>query len=387
MISYIFPIFLMLYEFALYMSNDMYTPAFPAIANTFLVTEEFVQYTLSAWLLGGAIAQVILGPLSDLYGRRTVLFYGGLLFLLSCLVCVYTNIIEIFMMARFFQGIGVCSMMIAGYACIHETYQDKEAVSILALMSGLSVTAPMIGPLIGGYVVSLYDWRTIFSVIFWMAALCLIGLYFFMPKNKVKAPSLSFDFKKMAKDYWFLLKNKKFIGYCFSFGLFYSALMLWIVASPFLLMTDNGISPKLFGLLQIPIFGAFILATQVVRKLGDRLNFNQFIKMGAWLALLSIMILCCFLYYKNTIFFLILGMAIYAFGFGLLSAPLNRLAFNTASGEKGITASVFYTSMMGTGSFITILFGIFYTGYISYLITMSAIILLGLFKFKNCLKI
>lgn len=386
MISYIFPIFLMLYEFALYMSNDMYTPAFPAIANTFLVSEEFVQYTLSAWLLGGALAQVILGPLSDLRGRRTVLFYGGLLFLLSCLVCIYTNSIGIFILARFFQGIGVCSMMIAGYACIHETYQDKEAVSILALMSGVSVTAPMIGPLIGGYVISSYDWRAIFSAIFAMAALCLLCLYFCMPQDKAKSPLFSFDFKKMISDYWELLKNHKFIGYCFSFGLFYSGLMLWIVASPFLLMIDNGISPKLFGVLQIPIFGAFIIATQLVRKFADKMTFNALIKIGSGIALFSMIILLCNLYLKNMIFCLILGMAFYAFGFGLLSAPLNRLAFNAASGEKGITASVFYTCMMGTGSFITILFGVFYAGYMSYLITFSAIILLGFFNLKKHFK-
>ena len=191
MISYLFPIFLMFYEFSLYMSNDMYTPAFPAIAHTFGVTAEYVQFTLSAWLLGGAIAQIILGPLSDKYGRRVVLFLGGLVFLGSCLICGYTDTITVMIVARFFQGVGVCSMMIAGYACIHETYQDNQAVSILAVMSGVSVTAPMIGPLLGGYILSFYDWRMIFYVIFYLSLSSLILLYFLCQKiNRKKMKSI-----------------------------------------------------------------------------------------------------------------------------------------------------------------------------------------------------
>lgn len=73
----IFPLFLMIYEFILYMSNDMYMPFFPLIANEFGVSDEAVSFTLSAWLIGGAIAQIVLGPLSDRFGRRIVLIWGA----------------------------------------------------------------------------------------------------------------------------------------------------------------------------------------------------------------------------------------------------------------------------------------------------------------------
>jgi MFS family permease len=76
----LFPLFLILYEFSLYLSNDMYLPAFPSIMQEFAVDDSIVQLTLSSWLLGDGLAQLIFGPLSDRVGRRPVIFGGGVVF-------------------------------------------------------------------------------------------------------------------------------------------------------------------------------------------------------------------------------------------------------------------------------------------------------------------
>ena len=90
----IFPFLLMIYELILYMSNDMYMPFFPLIANEFRVSDEAVSSTLSSWLLGGATAQIILGPLSDRFGRKIILMSGGLLFITSCILCILSTSIN-----------------------------------------------------------------------------------------------------------------------------------------------------------------------------------------------------------------------------------------------------------------------------------------------------
>lgn len=202
-----------------------------------------------------------------------------------------------------------------------------------------------------------------------------------MPKDKQKKNEI--NIQTTLKNYLMLIKNKQFIRYSFCFGMLYSGMMLWIATSPFLLMKDYGLSAQSFGLSQIPIFGAFILASFLVKKWSDKKTFNFFIKAGLIGAIIALLTLIFNIAMPNKIVLLILAMAIYAFSFGLACAPLNRMAFNTAAADKGITASAFYTCMMGTGSLITVLFGLFYGNYFSYVIAIFLVILGAIVNFKE----
>jgi len=376
---YVFLFFLMFYEFVVYMSNDMYTPAFPFIAEYFSVHSEAMQLTLSAWLVGGAAAQLILGPLSDSVGRRPVLFGGGAVFLLSCIVCATTTSIYCFILSRFFQGVGVCSMMIAGYACIHATYHDRDAVSILAMMSSVSATAPMIGPLLGGYLIAVCPWQSIFWSIGGLACIAVACLYFFMPQDRPDQ-KVPLNFKGVLSSYYALIKNGKFICGALTLGLLYSGLILWISTSPFILMVENNLDSKQFGLAQVPIFASFVIGAQLVRFLIDRISVEKYIMLGIYGALVSSGVLLL----NVTVPGIILGMMLYALSFGLIAAPLNRKCFNVSQSPKGVTASVFYTCTMTIAAVSTIIFGFVYTGHvISYALAMVVVVGVAVLLFRK----
>jgi multidrug resistance protein len=104
----------------------------------------------------------LVGPLSDRLGRRPILICGMLLFVLATLACALTTDFNLFLAGRFVQGATVCFILVAGYASIHEMYEQKEAIKIISLMNSVTVVAPALGPLIGGLIVTFATWRWTF---------------------------------------------------------------------------------------------------------------------------------------------------------------------------------------------------------------------------------
>ncbi|HLB42056.1 MAG TPA: MFS transporter, partial [Gammaproteobacteria bacterium] len=130
-----FPWWLVVYEIAVYLSMDAYMPALPKIAYAFGVDSHTAQLTAIVWMLGGLLVQLVFGPLSDRYGRRPILLFGGGLYVVSTIVCAFSSDIHTMLIARFFQGMAMPSMFIAGYAAINELFESEKAVKILARMN------------------------------------------------------------------------------------------------------------------------------------------------------------------------------------------------------------------------------------------------------------
>lgn len=375
-----FPIFLMLYEFIAYMSNDMYFPAFPIIAESFAVSDALVQLTFTSWITGAALGQLWLGPLSDRIGRRPVLLWGGMVFLASCIGCSLANNILLMIISRFFQGIGVCSMMVAGYAAIHEMYSGEKAVRLLALMSMLSITAPMIGPLAGGYILTYWQWQAIFWIISALAFFAISGLFFIMPESN-RQPSLSrLTFKTLWQEYRAILVNRKFMLNATIAGLVYGGMILWIAISPFLLMQTYGFTIKEFGFVQLPIFASFMVGSQAVRLLVDKVELKTLLLSGIIVATFGAVSIFTWALLSNEFsLIIIMAMMIYSLGFGITAAPSIHLSLSHNSANKGAATAIFWSCMMSIGAIGTILSSLFYNNHLmSYAIILLLIIIAAL---------
>ncbi|HEY2566745.1 MAG TPA: MFS transporter, partial [Candidatus Aquirickettsiella sp.] len=133
-ITLLFPLSLILYELPLYLSNNLFLPALPEVTKSFHVTNATAQLSIAFWFLGASAFQVILGPLSDHYGRKKILLSGEALFLCVTLLCSLTHSILWFLVGRFFQGCVVSTILIAGYATIHEFMETEQAVKTISWM-------------------------------------------------------------------------------------------------------------------------------------------------------------------------------------------------------------------------------------------------------------
>ncbi len=369
----LFPFFLILYELGCNLSNDLYLPAIPEIARQFSTNVGNLGLTIAAWLAGDAAFQWLLGPLSDRFGRRPILFMGGALFSVATLGCAFSQDLSIMIIARFVQGIGVCSMMIAGYSCIHESYSDTGSIKILAWMTSISVIAPMVGPLLGGLLLVWVEWRWLFLAIQLLATIALCGLWFVMPNNTAIDRN-ALNPQSIIQGYLLLLKNKPFLLRCGTLGLIYSSLIAWITGSPVILMTDFKLSAMNFGLTQIPIFGCYTIASQIGQKLMMHREGTVIIRSGIKLSMLGIMSLfATIMLFPSILWGIVASMSLIALGAGLTCAPLNRACFQSSSLNKGITAAMFYTILMTTGTLASIMVSLSFN-FAAHAVLLSSII-------------
>lgn len=346
MLQSYFPLFLLIYEFCSYLSNDMYLPALVLLEQEFGTTQTLVQLSITIWYMGMALPQLAMGMLSDRFGRRVVLLVGGAVFLLSTMGCAIATSIESFLVFRFFEGVGVCSLLVSGYAAIHESHDDAKAIHIIAWMGFLTVFAPMFGPLAGGYILAVASWRAIFWLIFLCCLAAIWALYYIMPETNT-SHSASVE----SKVFYRLLKNRQFIMSSVVLGCLIGVLIAWIATSPFLLMQSKGLTGTEFGWAQVPIFAAYAIATRFVTPLYERLGVKRQLRVGFGIILFAVLVLVfnhligcsywhCF----------IVPMSIYALGFGLVSALLNRRVFTASDENRGAVTAMFYVVEMGIAS-------------------------------------
>nr|WP_232220641.1 MFS transporter [Legionella tunisiensis] len=161
----VFAAFLVLYEFLTYIANDMIMPGMIKVIESFHGPESAVATSLTAYMLGGASLQLFLGPISDRYGRRPIMLAGALFFFLCTLLIACSNSIDQFLIARFFQGMGLCFIGVIGYATLQEIFAEMDAIRLIAIMANVSIAAPLLGPLLGATFIHFFSWRFIFIII------------------------------------------------------------------------------------------------------------------------------------------------------------------------------------------------------------------------------
>lgn len=182
----LFPLCLVLYEFATYIGNDMIQPGMLSVVQTFGVDESWVPTSMTAYLAGGMFLQWLLGPISDRIGRRPVMLTGTLYFAVTCLAILLTNSIEQFTLMRFLQGISLCFIGAVGYAAIQESFEESVCIKITALMANVALIAPLLGPLAGAAWVHLFPWEGMFILFAALSLLAFLGLYKAMPETATR---------------------------------------------------------------------------------------------------------------------------------------------------------------------------------------------------------
>jgi len=145
----LFPASLVLFEFAVYIANDMIQAGMLMVVSDFKVGLEWVPTAMTSYLAGGILFELLIGPISDRRGRRPIMLTGVVFFVITCLAILWATNIEQFMLMRFLQGIGMCFIGAVGYATIQEAFEEATSVKMMALMANVALIAPLLGPLIG----------------------------------------------------------------------------------------------------------------------------------------------------------------------------------------------------------------------------------------------
>ncbi len=335
----LFPLALVLFEFAVYIANDMAQPAMLQVTREFGVDAGWVPLSMTFFLLGGAALSWLTGPLSDRYGRRPVLLSGVVFFIVSCLATYLVSSIEAYMALRVLQGMGLCFINAVGYAAVQEAYAEKTAVRVTALMANVALIAPMVGPLAGAALIELAPWRSCFLFIAACALLALLGLWWKMPET-VQPAANPRPLSRMGGDYLQLLRDRRFVLSVLCIPMLALPLMGWIALSPVLLVEDLGMSTLEYGLWQLPVFGGLIAGNLLLAARAEAWPLGRSVLLGMWPVVGGlVLMLAGVLYGHYQHIFLVLGMSLMAVGEGLSFGVLYRFALMSSQLPKGVVSA------------------------------------------------
>jgi len=224
------------------MGVDMYLPAFPRLAAEFGVDPAGVQLTLTAFLVGFALGQLLLGPLSDRYGRRRPILAGAALCTAATAACALVPSVEWLVVARFLAGFGGAAGLVIGRAVILDTVDETAAARLFGILMALGGIAPIIAPLVGGIVSDNVGWRAVFWTLAAGSALNFLVALVAVPESLPPERRTGGGSNGTASLLRSVLTNRSYLGYTFVLGFGFAALFCYIAASPFLLQHVLGLT-------------------------------------------------------------------------------------------------------------------------------------------------
>lgn len=269
---------------------DFYLPGFPAIALAFGTDEKHVQLTLASYFLGLSIGQLAYGPVADRFGRRIPLLFGVTLFTLASLACAFAPNLEWLIGARFVQALGGCAGMVIARAIVSDkcdAVQSAKVFSQLMLVMGL---APILAPMLGGLLVNLYGWQSIFVSLTAFSALAslavALGLPESMPASHPRQPLAG-----ALAQYRRLLGDRIFIGHALTGGIAMAGMFSYIAGSPFVFIKLYGVPAEHYGWLFGTNAAGFILIAQLNARLVGKKGPAFLLSRTIWIYLAAALVL------------------------------------------------------------------------------------------------
>lgn len=333
-----FPLALVLFEFSVYIANDMIQPGMLTVTEEFGASAAWIASAMTAFLIGGAVFQWIFGPLSDRIGRRPVMLGGTIFFILSCLATLLSQSIESFILLRVAQGMGLCFISSVGYAVVQEAFEEKAAIRVTALMANVALIAPLIGPVAGAFVIEIFPWRMVFVFIASIALIALIGLALHMPET-VQPRKEKLPLTQIWHDYREVVTNWHFVKAAMCMPLLAIPLIGWIAMSPIILVKDGHMSVVEYGYWQIPVFGSLIAGNLVLARQVDRWRLGNSIKFALYPIGLGILIMLVGAVFLDKPYFLVAAISVIAFGEGLSAAVIIRFALTESAISKATVSA------------------------------------------------
>ncbi|HBC6263658.1 multidrug effflux MFS transporter [Citrobacter sp. Cb008] len=265
------------------LSTDIYLPAMPTMAEDLYGN---VELTITGFLVGFAIAQLIWGPISDHLGRRKPLLIGMVLFIIGSAGCAMSTSITQIVFWRVFQALGACTGPMLARAMIRDLFARTRAAQMLSTLVLVMAIAPIAGPLIGGQIIRLSTWHSVFWLLAVIGALMFISLNWLpetLPEEKRVKASLAGAFR----NYRSLFANGRFMRYTLSLTCYYVAAYAFITGSPFVYISYYHVEPQHYGwLFALNIVGVMVMSV-VNRRLVQRHSLEQLLKYATMLAALA----------------------------------------------------------------------------------------------------
>lgn len=249
------------------MSIDLYLPAFPELTRELTTTEPMVQLTLTACLVGLAVGQILVGPLSDAIGRRKPLLVGMSVYALASVVCAFAPTIEVLTLGRFLQGLAGSAGTVLSQALLRDLVEGPMVARVMSRLILVIGVAPVLAPTLGGQLLTLTGWRGLFWVLSGFGVVLTLVVTFFVRETLPAERRVRGGVRATVGTYRRILSDRLFLAYAAVCTLGFVMIFGYVSGSPFAYQEVHGVSPQAFGVL----FGLNAVGMVIFSQLNARL--------------------------------------------------------------------------------------------------------------------
>lgn len=340
------------------LSTDIYLPAMPVMSADLQGDSEL---TVTGFLIGFAIAQLIWGPISDHFGRRLPLFIGMVLFIVGSAGCALSADINQIVFWRVFQALGACTGPMLARAMIRDLYGRTRAAQMLSTLVLIMAIAPIAGPLVGGQIMRIASWHDIFWLLAATGVVMLAALRW-LPETLPAERRVKVSLRGAFINYYALLNNRAFMRYTLCLTFYYVSAYAFITGSPLVYIRYFGVDPQYYGgLFAINIVG--VMAMSVVnRRLVLRHPLDRLLKVATRIAALAAVVLALVAKLDGGLLLTVLCVLIFFAMNGIVAAASTAAALDEVPETAGAASALIGSLQYGSGIISSLLLALFSDG-------------------------
>ncbi len=264
-------------------SIDTYLPAFPEIERTLDASAIQVQQTMTAYLLAFAVMILWHGALSDALGRRIVILVSLTVFVVASFGCASAHSIQYLWAFRVLQGLSAGAGIVVGRAIVRDLYAGAEAEKLLSLVTMIFAIAPAIAPILGGWVVEAFDWRTIFLALFVYSFLLLWASWRLLPETLPVAARQPFNAETLWHSYRTVFGTVRFHAYAGTVAFNFVGLFVYVASAPVFIIEHLHLSQREFGWFFVPSVAGVFLGALLANRSAGRWKIGKQVRTGFYL--------------------------------------------------------------------------------------------------------
>jgi DHA1 family bicyclomycin/chloramphenicol resistance-like MFS transporter len=334
------------------LSIDMYLPALPVISSQFGVPAGSAQMTLSTYILGFALGQLLYGPMADSLGRKPVILGGTLVFAAAAVACALSQTIDQLIVMRFFHGLAAAAASVVINALMRDIYPKEEFSRMMSFVMLVTTIAPLVAPMVGGAVLVWFSWHAIFWILAIAALLASVMVFFFIRETLPVERRQTFHIRTTIGNFAALFRHKRVLSYMLASGFSFAGMFSFLSAGPFVYIELNHVSPQHFGyyfaLNIVFLFIMTIINGRFVRRIGA---LNMF-RAGLWVqfAMAVWMVVCALL--GVGFWSLVLGIAVFVGCVAMVSSNAMAVILDEFPHMAGTASSLAGTFRFGIGAIV-----------------------------------
>lgn len=338
------------------LAMHMFVPALPDAATSLRVSASDMQLTISIYIIGLACGQLVYGPLSDSLGRRPMLLVGLSLYTGAGVVALFSQSIQVLVVARLVQALGGCAGLALGRAIVRDISDADDAVRSLALLNLMMMVGPGFAPLLGSGLVMLGGWRMVFALLTVLGAVTLTLTWRLIPETG--RPTGRLSVKVLGLDYLTLLRSPSFLGYAIGGGCATTSIYAFIAAAPFIVTRQLQQPLHDVGIYLGLLIAGMAIGNALTRRLVVSFKIERFLIGGNLISLASGALLLAIVVTGHlTGFWTVSLMFLFALGAGTASPASLSKALGVDSRLVGSAAGLYGFTQMSVGAFCTFLAG------------------------------